>query len=42
LGKVRGYLPYLGMVTIILNDNPSLKFVVIGLMAIMVLIAKDP
>ncbi|KAL4426924.1 hypothetical protein ABPG74_012924 [Tetrahymena malaccensis] len=42
LGKVKGYLPYLGMVTIILNDYPMVKYVVLGLMGLFVLIAKDP
>jgi len=36
------YLPYLGFVTILLNDYPTLKWSVIGLMVIMVIVAKDP
>eukprot|EP01017_Pseudomicrothorax_dubius_P034310 TRINITY_DN4689_c0_g1_i2.p1 TRINITY_DN4689_c0_g1~~TRINITY_DN4689_c0_g1_i2.p1 ORF type:complete len:186 (-),score=46.96 TRINITY_DN4689_c0_g1_i2:158-715(-) len=42
MGKVRAYLPYIGYVTIMLNDYPMLKYVVIGLMSILVLVAKDP
>ena len=30
LGRARGTLRYLGMVTIILNDYPVLKYVLIG------------
>jgi signal peptidase len=42
LGKVRASLPYVGILTILLNDYPTLKFVVIGGMLILVLISKDP
>ena len=42
MGKVKGYAPYLGMVTIILNDYPWLKKLLIGTMCVFVLIAKDP
>lgn len=35
-------MPYVGMVTIILNDYPMVKYVVLGLMGFFVLIAKDP
>jgi signal peptidase len=42
MGKVRGYLPYMGIFTIWLNDYPALKWGVIGMMAILVIIAKDP
>ena len=30
IGKVRGYAPYIGYVTIALNENPPLKFAVLG------------
>jgi len=42
MGRVRGYLPYVGMVTIILNDYPSIKWGLIGMMSLFVIIAKDP
>ncbi|EGR31324.1 sec11, putative [Ichthyophthirius multifiliis] len=42
LGKIKGYCPYLGIVTIILNDYPMVKYVTLGLMGLFVLIAKDP
>jgi signal peptidase len=41
-GRILGYLPYVGYATILLNDNPSLKWTVLALMAIMVLTSKDP
>ena len=42
LGRIRGFLPYIGIITILLNDYPMLKYAVLGLMAIMVLTSKDP
>ena len=42
LGKVIGYVHYLGYVTIILNDYPLVKYGLIGIMSIFVLLAKDP
>lgn len=42
MGKMRLYLPYMGMFTIWLNDYPLFKFAVLGLMTLFVLIAKDP
>lgn len=42
MGKMRMYLPYMGMFTIWLNDYPWLKYSVLGLMGLFVLIAKDP
>jgi signal peptidase len=42
MGKMRAYLPYMGMFTIWLNDYAWFKFTVLGLMGFFVLIAKDP
>jgi len=42
MGKVRGYAPYIGIVTILLNDYPYLKYGLLGLMCFFVLVAKDP
>jgi signal peptidase len=39
---IKSYLPYMGMVTIILNDYPLLKWTLLAFMSIMVLFAKDP
>lgn len=41
LGRARGTLRYLGMVTIILNDYPILKYVLIGIMGLFVLTNKE-
>jgi len=41
LGRAKGTLRYLGMVTIILNDFPILKYVLIGIMGIFVLTNKE-
>jgi signal peptidase len=42
MGKMRAYLPYMGMFTIWLNDYTWFKFLTLGLMGFFVLIAKDP
>ena len=34
--------PYVGMLTILLNDYPTFKYIVIGLMFVTVLVSKDP
>ena len=36
-----GYLPYVGMVTIIMNDYPYLKYALIGLLGIFVLTSRE-
>ncbi|KZP07631.1 signal peptidase complex catalytic subunit SEC11, partial [Athelia psychrophila] len=33
-GKVRGFLPYVGYISILLNDGPRLKYAVIGELAL--------
>lgn len=42
MGRIRGFLPYIGILTILLNDYPYLKWSVLGLMGLMVLVSKDP
>lgn len=42
MGKMKFYLPYMGMFTIWLNDYAWFKYTVLGLMGFFVLIAKDP
>jgi signal peptidase len=37
----RRYLPYIGMVTIIMNDYPLLKYCLVGLMGLFVLTSKE-
>ena len=41
LGRARGTLRYLGMVTIYLNDYPPLKVILIGIMGLFVLTNKE-
>ncbi|KAI6241307.1 Disulfide-isomerase A4 [Aphelenchoides fujianensis] len=41
IGRARGLIPYIGMVTILLNDYPQLKYVVIGILAVLVLIHRE-
>ncbi len=41
LGRVRGMLPYVGMVTVIMNDYPFVKYILIAVLAIMVLTSKN-
>lgn len=40
-GRARAALPYLGMVTIILNDYPMLKYVLLTMMGLFVLTGKE-
>ena len=42
LGKVRASVPYVGMMTILLNDYPMFKYFVIGSMLLLVIVSKDP
>lgn len=42
MGKMRAYLPYVGYMTILLNDYPMFKYFVLGMMAFFTIIAKDP
>jgi signal peptidase len=41
IGRAKGFLPYIGMVTIIMNDYPSLKYLLIGLMGFFVLVNRE-
>ncbi|CAO3639898.1 unnamed protein product [Cunninghamella blakesleeana] len=41
VGKVRGFVPYVGMVTIIMNDYPSVKYVVLGILGLFALIQRE-
>jgi len=41
IGRAVGYLPYVGMVTIIMNDYPYLKYALIGLLGIFVLTSRE-
>jgi len=41
IGRVIGFLPYVGQVTIIMNDYPALKYALIGVLALFVIISKE-
>ncbi|TPX69654.1 hypothetical protein SpCBS45565_g02304 [Spizellomyces sp. 'palustris'] len=41
VGRVKGFLPYVGMVTILLNDYPQLKVVLLVVLALFVLLTRD-
>jgi len=41
IGKAKGYFPYVGMMTILMNDKPNLKFALLGLLALFVLIKRE-
>lgn len=41
MGKVVGFLPHMGMVTIIFNDYPIVKYAMIGLLGLFVLTSKE-
>jgi len=41
IGKARGHLPFIGMVTIIMNDYPSLKYCLIAIMGLFVLSGRE-
>ncbi|EGF84301.1 hypothetical protein BATDEDRAFT_85317 [Batrachochytrium dendrobatidis JAM81] len=41
VGRVVGHIPYMGMLTIILNDYPQLKAVMLGFLGISVLLNKE-
>ncbi|CAD6580862.1 MAG: Signal peptidase complex catalytic subunit [Tremellales sp. Tagirdzhanova-0007] len=41
IGKVRGFLPYIGYVTIAMNDFPQLKYALLGGVGLFLLIQKE-
>ena len=41
IGRTVGFLPYVGMVTIVMNDYPIVKWVTVGLMGFFVLCTKE-
>lgn len=41
MGRAVGYFPYVGMVTILMNDYPYVKYVLIALLGLLVLTSKD-
>lgn len=41
IGSVRGYVPGVGYVTIMLSEHPWLKTVMLGLMGVMVVLQRE-
>jgi signal peptidase I len=41
LGRAYGFLPYVGIITIVMTDNPLLKYVLIGFLALLVFTNKE-
>ncbi|GFZ47655.1 Signal peptidase I [Saitozyma sp. JCM 24511] len=41
IGKVRGFLPYVGYVTIAMNDFPQLKYALLGVVGLFLLVQKE-
>jgi len=41
IGRAKGFLPYVGMVTIIMNDYPYLKYLLIGILGLFVLANRE-
>lgn len=42
MGRVMFYLPYVGIVTIWINDYPILKYLLIGSMVVLVITSREP
>ena len=41
LGKAFAFIPYVGMMTILMNDYPWLKFIILGSLSVLVLFTRD-
>jgi signal peptidase len=41
MGVVKGYLPHMGLLTILLNDIPQLKLVFVAILALVVIFQRD-
>ncbi|ORX44561.1 signal peptidase I [Anaeromyces robustus] len=41
IGKVKGFLPYIGYVTIVMSDYPKLKYAVLALLIILMFFEKE-
>ncbi|KAK3282791.1 hypothetical protein CYMTET_9491, partial [Cymbomonas tetramitiformis] len=41
MGRAVGYLPYVGMVTIIMNDFPYVKYLLIFVLGLLVVTSKE-
>ncbi|RMZ93405.1 signal peptidase complex catalytic subunit SEC11A [Brachionus plicatilis] len=41
IGKAKGFVPYIGIVTILMNDYPQLKYVILATLGIFVLVKRE-
>ena len=41
IGRVLGHVPYLGMFTIILNDYPQFKYLLLALMSLSFMVSRE-
>lgn len=41
VGRARGFVPYVGIVTILMNDYPKFKFAILALLGLFVLIHRE-
>ncbi|XP_054163907.1 signal peptidase complex catalytic subunit SEC11A-like [Oppia nitens] len=41
IGRAKGYCPYVGYVTILMNDYPKLKYAVLGCLGLFVLVHRE-
>lgn len=41
VGRAKGFVPYIGMVTILMNDYPKLKYSVLAILGLFVLIHRE-
>ncbi|KAK2151567.1 hypothetical protein LSH36_359g05012 [Paralvinella palmiformis] len=41
VGRARGYVPYVGIVTILMNDYPKFKYAILALLGLFVLIHRE-
>ncbi|CAI4222396.1 unnamed protein product [Auanema sp. JU1783] len=41
VGRTKGILPYVGMVTILMNDYPKLKYAILGVLALFVILHRE-
>eukprot|EP00112_Aurelia_sp_Birch-Aquarium-sp1_P023271 Seg687.1 transcript_id=Seg687.1/GoldUCD/mRNA.D3Y31 product="Signal peptidase complex catalytic subunit SEC11A" protein_id=Seg687.1/GoldUCD/D3Y31 len=41
IGRSKGYLPYIGIVTILMNDYPKIKYLILAALAFFVLIHRE-
>lgn len=41
VGRARGFLPYVGMITIYMNEYPNFKYAILGILAVYVLLHRE-